>query len=136
MTTRARLGAASETAAETTCPGTRIAFNRREQFARGEHDRRLLDLNGRPTGGFAKSWGDCWKCHRPLGCTICTTTSELEVLCRACGAWGTQEALEHHGPIMAGKRLRNVAELAEYLAHWPRISPMRAELQELRQWAP
>lgn len=120
----------------TTCPGTTIAFNRRAQFARGEHDRRLYDAHGKPTGDLARSWGVCWKCKRPLGCTICTTSSETEILCRPCGAWGTKAAFEHHGPMMPGARLRHVAELAEYLAHWPRVATSTAAaVVEERAWA-
>jgi hypothetical protein len=107
-------------AGDSFCPGTSVAFTRRDRFAREPHDRRFLDHFGKPTGGLAKPWGDCWKCGKSLGCTICTTTNATEILCRRCGAWGTPEAFEHHGPIVPGGRIRYVADLAEYLAHWPR----------------
>lgn len=72
------------------CAGSRVAFNRRKQT------QGVSDEPHRP----GKRWGNCWSCGQTLGCTICTTSNALEVLCRRCGAWGTLEAFEHHGTIV------------------------------------
>src|SRR3990172_6290982 len=91
------------------CPGTRVAFGRWSELTRAKHDLRS-----------ARSWGVCWKCQRPLGCTRCMTTNELEILCEPCAAWGTFESLQYHGPMLPGNRLRVVATLAEYPEAWRR----------------
>jgi hypothetical protein len=87
------------------CPGTTIAFNRRSQFAREEHSRVLTDHAGKATAQLARSWGNCWNCGLPLGCSICTTSTEAEILCTRCALWGTKAAFLQHGPLERGKPL-------------------------------
>lgn len=69
-------------------------------------------------------WPDCWKCGLPLGCPKCSADVTTELLCEACLAWGTADALLQHGPISndpaqlrkrAGKR---APTLAEYPPRW------------------
>lgn len=114
-----------ESRAETLCSGSFVAYDVKRGFGRGEpHERRCVDSNGRPLGSVARSWGDCWKCGRSLGCAMCTTTNELEVLCAKCGAWGTEAAFHHHGPIIntpelvAKRRGVRGAEFREYPERW------------------
>lgn len=44
-------------------------------------------------------WPSCWKCSRPLGCYLCNSGIETEVMCQLCVTWGTMDALAEHGPI-------------------------------------
>jgi hypothetical protein len=112
------------------CPGWGTAYSHapgiREWMAEdGSHDRRFRKRGkdgqlGELTGGMARSYGRCWKCHAPLGCAMCTTTNVLEVLCRRCAAWGTFEAFEHHGPVVPNPKVPAPAKEAEYPADWRR----------------
>jgi hypothetical protein len=45
----------------------------------------------------APTWGNCWKCGKPLGCARCSAHSLAEALCRSCGVWGSKEALVEQG---------------------------------------
>lgn len=72
----------------TVCPGTSTAYGRKLLFCRDPHE----------PGKY--TWGTCWKCTRPLGCSTCTTANSLEVLCEYCAAWGTEAAFHHHGPLV------------------------------------
>ena len=66
---------------------------------------------------MGRSWGECWKCHAVLGCTTCTTGNGREVLCKRCGAWGTKEAFQAHGPIVS-MRYGQPARFGEYPPDW------------------
>jgi len=52
---------------------------------------------GRPHHNGAPTWGDCWKCGKPLGCARCTTRTIDEAFCRRCKVWGTKEAFVAQG---------------------------------------
>lgn len=102
----AKLGAqaTSRSASLSGCRGNMAAFNRRSQAVDG-HAVGVID------------WGECWKCHRPLGCSTCTTSNAAEILCRMCGAWGTERAFLHHGPIRESSRVPSTP-FAAYPASW------------------
>lgn len=114
------------------CPGWGTAYshapNIRDWMAKdGSHDRRYRQrpvargnqvILGEIVGGMAPSYGRCWKCKRSIGCAMCTTPSVTEVMCRSCAAWGTFEAFEFHGPIVANAKVPNPARFEEYPAEW------------------
>jgi hypothetical protein len=68
------------------CLGTRIAYGRNRDRCKEPHE-------------VGISWGNCHRCNRPLGCSVCVTSNEREVLCEPCGMWGTKAAFLHHGPV-------------------------------------
>jgi hypothetical protein len=57
------------------------------------------------------TFGNCWKCKGPLGCTRCAGSSIEEALCRRCGVWGTKAALVYQG-LLGGQRIE------DYPAEW------------------
>jgi hypothetical protein len=132
------LTAAADEAVDWTCPGWGTAYSHapgiREWMADdGSHDRRYRQRPregqmGALVGGMARSYGQCWKCHAPLGCAMCTTRNVLEVLCRRCAAWGTFEAFEHHGPIVPNPKVPTPAAEHEYPEEWRRsYTPLAQE---------
>jgi len=56
--------------------------------------------NHRPT------WGNCWKCAKPLGCVRCAAHTIAEAFCRRCGVWGTKEALTEQG-LLGGQTIED-----------------------------
>jgi hypothetical protein len=65
------------------CDGSRVAYQSR-RIEMPHHGRRR--------------YAPCWRCGESLGCDQCAG-SITEVLCTRCCAWGTPDALAHHGPI-------------------------------------
>jgi hypothetical protein len=61
----------------------------------------------------APTWGDCWKCGKPLGCARCAGHTIEEAFCRRCETWGTRAAFVAQG-LLVGETL----EL--YPAEWHR----------------
>lgn len=117
------------------CPGWGTAYSHAPKIAEwlapdGSHDRRFRarpreGFLGELTGGMARSYGRCWGCSGSLGCTMCTTSNVLEVLCRKCAAWGTFEAFDHHGPIVANPKVPAPARFEEYPEAWrKRYAPL------------
>jgi hypothetical protein len=57
------------------------------------------------------TWGDCWKCKRPLGCGKCAARTLEEAFCMHCGVWGSREALLEQGLIVG-------QTIDQYPAQW------------------
>ncbi len=62
-------------------------------------------------------WPLCFLCHQPLGCPKCAASTRAEIICGACNAWGTIEALLEHGPL--GFRDRDLGKpISSYPPDW------------------
>ena len=66
---------------------------------------------GAPHHHHAPTWGDCWKCGKPLGCARCAAHSLAEALCRRCAVWGCKEGLVEQG-LLGGQTIE------DYPAGW------------------
>lgn len=66
---------------------------------------------GAPHHHHAPTWGNCWKCGKPLGCARCAAHSLAEAFCRLCCVWGTKEGLVEQG-LLGGQTIE------DYPAGW------------------
>ena len=66
---------------------------------------------GRPHHHHHPTWGNCWKCAKPLGCVKCAAHSIEEAFCWRCKCWGTREAFVYQG-LLGGQAIE------DYPAGW------------------
>jgi hypothetical protein len=66
---------------------------------------------GQPHHSNAPTYGNCWKCAKPLGCGGCGARSIGESFCWRCKVWGTKEAFVEQG-LLGGQTVE------QYPAGW------------------